>query len=140
MPNIEYRGVYKDFDELDLSEFAFYLNTSAWEGLPTMIIQLMSAGLPVLTSKAGGIPELVSTESGWLVPHDANPESYLNEIRQLFIHGEIARNRARHGKSIAEQRHSWDAFVQALDSAGCFSEPHLTPSLSVVEIEHKQAS
>lgn len=139
LPNIEYRGVYTSFDELDLSEFSFYLNTSAWEGLPTMIIQLMSAGLPILTSRAGGIGELVSSDTGWLVPHDGDPESYVTEIRQLFLHSEIARKRARVGKELAEKRHSWGAFVARLEEVGCFSELSNSPQLSIVENQQKRA-
>ncbi len=140
LPNIDYRGVYTSFDELDLSEFSFYLNTSAWEGLPTMIIQLMGAGLPIVTSKAGGISELVTSETGWPVPHDADPESYITEIRQLFIHAEVARNRARAGQALAEQRHSWESFVKALESAGCFAEPIKTPKLFAVDSKLRQVS
>ena len=79
--NIEYRGVYTHITDVDLSEFSLYLNTSAWEGLPTMIIQVMSAGLPVVTSSVGGISELVDETSGWVVTDD-EVGAYVARIRE----------------------------------------------------------
>jgi glycosyltransferase involved in cell wall biosynthesis len=38
------------------------------EGLPVAILEAMGAGLPVVTTPVGAIPELISAETGFLVP------------------------------------------------------------------------
>ena len=123
IPNIEYRGVFGDVAELDLSEFSMYLNTSAWEGLPTIIIQLMSTGLPIVTSNVGGISELVGPETGWLVPSGHDPESYATEMKQVILNPDVVRQRSVRGREVTASRHVWEAFRGRLAELGAFEVP-----------------
>ena len=38
------------------------------EGTPNAVIEAMAAGLPVITTEVGGLPDLVTPETGILVP------------------------------------------------------------------------
>ena len=62
-------NVYEIFLECDL-----FLMTSSWEGLPNVIIESMSCGLPVLTTPFDGVNEVVKHgEDGIIVNnHDEN--------------------------------------------------------------------
>jgi glycosyltransferase involved in cell wall biosynthesis len=46
---------------------------SLWENSPCVIIEAMASGLPVVASRVGGIPELVTERTGLLVPPQAPP-------------------------------------------------------------------
>jgi teichuronic acid biosynthesis glycosyltransferase TuaC len=49
------------------------------EGLPTVLVEAGSLGLPVIASAVGGIPELLGTDRGTLLP-DVSPESIASAL------------------------------------------------------------
>jgi glycosyltransferase involved in cell wall biosynthesis len=65
-------GYRTDVPDLLAASDVFVL-ASAFEGLPVSIMEAMAAGLPVVATSVGGVPEAVSDgETGLLVPpHDA---------------------------------------------------------------------
>lgn len=58
-----------------------FINLSTTEGIPVSIMEAISFGIPVLSNAVGGIPEIVTPTTGWLVKVDAQIE----EIRALLI-------------------------------------------------------
>ena len=46
--------------------FDGFINTSKKEGVPVSIMEAMRCGIPAIAPAVGGIPELVSPETGWL--------------------------------------------------------------------------
>ena len=70
--NILFLGQRSDI-ECILSTSDLFVSSSLWEGLPTVIIESMAAGVPVIATDVSGTRELVSDEvTGYLVkPGDA---------------------------------------------------------------------
>ena len=46
---------------------------SRYENAPVVLSECMAAGLPIVSSRAGGIPEMVNTDCGILVPVEDEP-------------------------------------------------------------------
>ena len=68
-----------------------YLNASKIDNQPLSILEAFTCGLPVVTTAAGGIPDIVSDEiTGFLVPVGAY-ESLAARALHLLTHQEIAR-------------------------------------------------
>ena len=91
----ELRGAYKSSREKNAfmqSLDVFILPTLA-EGTPNSIIEAMAHGLPVIASAVGGIPDLVTRESGILVP-PGDPRALANAMMRLASDHEL---RARMG-------------------------------------------
>ncbi|MGO4478344.1 glycosyltransferase family 4 protein [Massilia sp. 2TAF26] len=69
--NVQFSGACNDVAARLARSHVFVL-LSDWEGLPLTIIEAMRAGLPVVASKVGGIPELVEDGvNGRLVDNNA---------------------------------------------------------------------
>jgi glycosyltransferase involved in cell wall biosynthesis len=62
---------------------------SEWEGMPGAIMEAMAAGLPIVASNVGGVPELVTEkETGFLVP-SGSPSEFADRLSQLIDEPEL---------------------------------------------------
>ena len=84
--NVQFTGrvsqkqVYEIMQQSDL-----LLLPSIIEGLPNIIVEAMAIGLPVISTKCGGVEELiVDNENGWLVPI-RNPEAIAKSIVSFLL-------------------------------------------------------
>lgn len=70
--NVRFLGTRNDIEDL-LPTFDIFVNSSLWEGLPTVIMESMLAKVPVLATAVGGNAELIEDiVTGFLVkPDDA---------------------------------------------------------------------
>jgi glycosyltransferase involved in cell wall biosynthesis len=60
-------GQRNDVPEL-LMASDIYVSASHWEGLPIVILEALAAGLPIVATEVGDIPEVVVAGTGILVP------------------------------------------------------------------------
>jgi len=99
---IEHRLVFAGFrqDVPDLLNlFDIFVLPSRKEGLGTSIIEAMASGLPVIASNVGGIPELVTQNTGILVP-PRDPQSLAAAMKFLL---QDHRKRIEMGQAAAEK-------------------------------------
>ena len=60
-----------------------FVSSSLWEGLPLAILEAMAAGLPVVATEVGDVPQIVNAESGATVP-PGNPAALAHGIASLL--------------------------------------------------------
>lgn len=88
---------FSDNLERDLAEAGIFVYLTASEGLGSAVLLAMSAGVPVIASKVGGLPEIVRHgETGLLVENDAG--AVAAAIRQLSADRERARQMGTAGR------------------------------------------
>ena len=90
-----------------------FILSSKREGFPMSILEAMAAGLPVIATNVGGIPEIVRDgQNGILVPpQDQN--SLVNAICRVLDDSELANNLARRARMSVEQSYSIQAITEA---------------------------
>lgn len=64
--NVTFLGARGDIAEL-LGASDIFVLSSIWEGIPVGLLEAMSAGLPVVATAVGGVPEVVGKGGGTLV-------------------------------------------------------------------------
>jgi len=60
------------------------VNVSSSEGIPVSMMEALAVGLPVLATRVGGVPELVTEQTGILIPESFTPEQFRNAAGSLL--------------------------------------------------------
>ena len=85
-----------------------FVNSSVVDNQPVSILEAFAAGLPVVTTGAGGIADMVRHgETGLIVP-PGDPDAMAAAVASLLENPERALSMARRARREAE-RHSWRA-------------------------------
>ncbi|HEY2898055.1 MAG TPA: glycosyltransferase [Gemmatimonadaceae bacterium] len=74
--------------------FDVFVLSSRTEGLPMVMLEAMAAGIPIVATNVGGIPDLLSAKEGLLVAPE-NPAALAAAMRATLDNGEAAAERAR---------------------------------------------
>lgn len=83
---LQFTGYRDDVPAL-LEAADMVVQPSEFDALPTALIQALAAGLPIVATAVGGIPEIVTPDEGILVP-PRNPVALARAIRALATDGE----------------------------------------------------
>ena len=86
---------------MNASDYALFFYTSAWDGLPNVLLEALAHGLPVVASAVCGIPELINEETGYPVSDAADPLVYAARIKEALDND-------------AERRRRWQNAVDML--------------------------
>lgn len=103
-------GMRGDIPEL-MKTFTVFAISSLAEGTPVVLLEAMATGLPIVSTKVGGIPDLVQNNvSGTLVPNQDVPalatalKHYVENRDLLALHGAA-------GRKFVEEKYSIDAMI-----------------------------
>ena len=97
--------------------------SSKEEGLGTAVLDAMALGIPVASTSAGGLPEMLKGGAGVLAPpHD--PEALADAVARLLLAPDFARETARLA-TVAVERFTARRMAEAVRSVyrSCVSFP-----------------
>lgn len=103
--NLDFIGNFTNFDDLPIDRTSAFLYTAAWDGLPNVLLEAGAAGLPIVAPDVGGIAELVTPQTGWLIEDHANPCAYARVLQQVLSDPSEARRRAEGMVAMLHKRH-----------------------------------
>jgi len=110
--HVHFTGARNDIAELLAAADVFVLSSIA-EGIPMTVLEAMSSGLPIISTRVGGLPELIEQGvSGYLIDKQNSAaladgmQNYLANKNKIIEHG-------RNGKLLIEQKFEESAVVQA---------------------------
>jgi glycosyltransferase involved in cell wall biosynthesis len=111
---IHFVGAREDVDTL-LKIMDVFVLSSTSEGSPNVIVEAMAAGVPVVATRVGGVPELVRDgESGILVePGDVDGLS--RAMLALLTDPDLAARMGKLARSLAHERHDIAVVVKTVE-------------------------
>jgi glycosyltransferase involved in cell wall biosynthesis len=93
-PNVHAQGVYRQITDLDLAHADAWLYTSAWDGVPSQLLEVAMTGVPLVASQVGGTGEVLSSDDAWPIADRENPDAYATALRAVLADPADARGRA----------------------------------------------
>jgi L-malate glycosyltransferase len=114
----------------------FYINASRVDNFPGALVEASCAGLPVVTTRAGGIPEMIRHRENGLLCDIGDDHALADCVAELLEHQDIARELARNARSWAI-RFSWhNVFPLILKCYGIDNECKISACVSSQALVH----
>ncbi|MEZ6122834.1 MAG: glycosyltransferase [Planctomycetaceae bacterium] len=105
-------GSRSDVADLLAASDAF-LMSSISEGIPLTIIEAMAAGLPVVSTAVGGIPEMIQHNISGLLVKAGDDEALGRELVRLQQDSQLASQLAAAGRCVAAEAFSLDGMLNS---------------------------
>ena len=89
-----------------------FVLSSSWEGLPVSVMEAMAAGLPVVATNVGGVPELVESGVSGLLSPRRDPHGLASNLERLIVDPSLRRSLGDAGRKRALANFGQDRMVQ----------------------------
>lgn len=99
-----------------LAAFDVFALASDWEGMPNAVLEAMAAGLPVVATRVGGVPELVVPGETGLLVDRGDPAALANAIEQLSLDAPLRRRLGAQGRARAFDRFPFARTVEQTEA------------------------
>jgi glycosyltransferase involved in cell wall biosynthesis len=127
---VHFLGVRRDVTRL-LSAADGYLLSSAWEGMPVVLLEAAAAELPIVATRVGGVAEVVEDGQTGVLVLPGNPPALADALEQ--IEGATPEYRAEmgaKGRTLVERRYAtkhvmdvWERLYYELAPSASSSAP-----------------
>jgi glycosyltransferase involved in cell wall biosynthesis len=97
----------KIFEYLAISDI--FCRPSLSEGLGTAFLEAMAAGVPVVATPVGGIPDFLKSGETGLFCEIKNPQSIAEKIKILLENNELREKIIKNARELVEKKYNWDA-------------------------------
>ncbi len=103
--NVYVNPPFNQFTDLSLTDCAAWLYTAEWDGVPTIVLDVIASGTPLVTSNCGGIAEVVYRDLAEMVDDIEDINAYIEAINKILSNQEQARMNAEklRDKSLRER-------------------------------------
>lgn len=109
--NVTLHGPFDSFRDIVSAEHLAYVYTSAWDGLPNVLLEAAQAGLPIVAPDVGGIRDLVPAR--WLLAANADAADYVQALEGLQANSDSRQQRLRE-QDERVALFTWESFANGM--------------------------
>lgn len=103
-------------DLLDIYiSFDLFLMTSLTEGMPNTILEAMAMELPIVSTRVGGVPELIEEGKSGLLAPIGDADALAKAVLALLAHNDLRQQFSRAARSRIEERFDFAKRVTVLE-------------------------
>ncbi len=84
-----------------------FILTSLYENFPLTVLEAMSSGLGVISTEVGGVPELINSKNGILIPK-RDVDAITDNITYLVENDQLRNNMGTNARKTIEKKFTWD--------------------------------
>lgn len=109
--------VYPPYDPekgAPFDDYGAFIYTSLWDGIPTILLDAASSGIPIVGSTVGGISEILTDQTGWPVSDPHNAQQYVARLFEALFEPVEAKRRTQAMLSRLQDKHSWGSFEASM--------------------------
>lgn len=93
-----------------------FVRPSLSEGMGNSFIEAAAAGLPIVGTKVGGIPDFLKDGETGLFCEPHNPESIARAVKRLIEDEALRQKITNHGRKLAHEGYGWDLIAKHMKS------------------------
>lgn len=109
---VNFTGKLSKKEWINLSkQYTIFINTTHLDNTPVSVIEAMAVGLPVVSTKVGGIPYLLSDSENALLVKDNNVEEMVFAIKKLINEIQLKDKIVVNARNLVEE-FNWDNVKQ----------------------------
>src|SRR3989344_1232997 len=95
-----------------LAQADVFVRPSLSEGLGTAFLEAMAAGLPIVATSVGGIPDFLTEGETGLFCKVSDPEDIAEKINRILIDDDLRNKLILNGRKLVEEKYSWDKIAR----------------------------
>jgi glycosyltransferase involved in cell wall biosynthesis len=111
--DIYFLGSRDDLSEV-LEKSLLLVLPSREEGFGLVLLEAMAAGIPIVATNVGGIPEIVEDQVSGILVEKENPKELASGILAVLENGMLRQKLIRGGRKVA-RRYSWENMAYEVD-------------------------
>jgi glycosyltransferase involved in cell wall biosynthesis len=106
--NVSFVGYFPDEKLPDLYAAAdIFVLPALYENFPFAILEAQSTGLPVVSTRVGGIPELIIDSQSGLLTEPSDHEQLADAITKLLQDSSLAEKLSKKARQLVEEKFAW---------------------------------
>lgn len=120
--DVKFTGKLKKKEWASLSkEYDIFINTTTIDNTPISVIEAMALGLPIISTKVGGIPKLINNNTEGILVNDSDVIGMTSAIEALLKEPQHAQQIAKQARNKAETfsweliKKKWINFIESID-------------------------
>jgi len=99
-----------------LKAFDIFVLPSIKEGFPWTVIEAMAAGIPVIATKVGALPEIIQSGQNGILVQPKNPQQIAGAITKLLNNEDLRKDLAEQGRKTVIEKFNLEKMIKQYEN------------------------